>query len=846
MKSSPIAGFVPVHGLAALLVAIASALYAFADGGVPPGSPPRAVERLVAGERRLSVDDGSLRWVWDGARARTGVTGWRPAVFLAAERDVAGAGRDLYTAEIRVTADGRPRAVRRLANLSVTADADEDVLAVNGNGRVAFAARLAQGYRGVTLIDFRGEPRELTEGWSRWWRIANAITNYQKTGRFEGVYFRHFVFQQPPAKVSLAFRGAELVVGSDAGAFTVAADGRVASPIVVAQEMVKGRPALLAWTVDTLRAVPWIGPDRVARLEKVWFDLNDWLARAAYEIAGDDPLAYEDVVVTGTAAKPAQGLPGWPPAPIAPKLKPSLAGEGKWAPVDDGIFTPDVAGPPLFYSTFLRVDPERRFAPVFITAWDPSRVGLRMMAGVQEPQSTTGLHGAGEVPRKPGPRDDVSRLVGAFNGAFQALHGEWGMVLDKMTFLPPLPYGATVAVMDDGSVSMGTWPDPIGDLPDGMRDLRQNLNPLVEGGVVNAYKRKWWGGVAPGADDQVFTQRTGLCLTKGGKLMFFWGENQSPERLGEAMVAAGCDYGMHLDMNSGHCGFEFYRVDRTGGQPAFARPLNQYSEDEGGVPRRPDLVFRARRMTSRMSHMRFPRYIGRDPRDFFYLVRNPSLFDRPPQDTSGGTWAPVEAREGYPVAAVSAGNDQSLRLMKFDPSQIAVSVEDAKPQDALAAVPFGTSAAGISTGLVRNKETLHELQGGEPALVVDGAGARLVPAEEVHAGDVVVQGLSPAVSQIVASRDVLGADPDGDILFASGAGGSSLLVDSLEKLEARTIFGLIPPATGGDIHWLVVRARPKAAWSRIFPEVKPVPPSVWHEAYRQRGNLLDHDPPEKD
>jgi hypothetical protein len=846
MKSPPIAGFLTVHGLFALLVAIASALFALAAGGAPAGSPTRAVERLVAGESPLSVDDGSLRWVWGGARARAGGTSWLPAVFLAAQRGVQGARRDLYAAEFRITADGRPRAVRRIANLSVTADADEDVIAADGDGRVAFAVRLAQGYREVTLIDFRGESAELTAGWSRWWRIANAITNYQKTGRFAGVQFRNFVFQTPPDSVSLAFLGHELVVASDAGKFTVDADGDVSSPIVVAQEMVKGRPALLAWAVDTLRAVPWVGPDRVARLEKVWFDLNDWAARTAYRIAGDDQQAFAEEVATGTAAKATQDLPGWPPAPIAPKLKPGLSGEGRWTPVDDGIFTPDVAGPPLFYTTFLRVDPERRFAPVFITAWDPARVGLRMMAGVQEPQSTTGLRGAGEVPRKPGPGDDVSRLVAAFNGAFQALHGEWGMVLDKMTFLPPLPYGATVAVMDDGTVAMGTWPDPIGDLPDGMRDLRQNLHPLVEGGVVNAYKRKWWGGVAPNADDQVFTQRTGLCLTKGGKLMYLWGENQSPERLGEAMLAAGCDYGMHLDMNAGHCGFEFYRVDKAGEQPALARPLKSYSEDEGSVPRRPDLVFRARRMTSRMTHMRFPRYIGRDPRDFFYLVRKTSIFDHPPAGAPGGSWLPVQASAGYPVAAVAAQLDHGAHLMKLDPSQIAISVEDERPSDALAAVPFGTFAAGISTGLARGKETLHELQGGEPALVVDGSGPRLVPAEEAPAGDLVVQGLSPAVSQIVASRDVLGADPDGGILVASGTAGSSSLVETLEKLDAKTILGLIPPAAGGEVHWLVLRARPRAAWARIFTEGKPVPPSVWHEAYRQRGNLLDHDPPEKD
>jgi len=63
--------------------------------------------------------------------------------------------------------------------------------------------------------------------------------------------------------------------------------------------------------------------------------------------------------------------------------------------------------------------------------------------------------GSGEIPRDP---FVISHLVAAFNGGFQAMHGEFGMMADGVVYLPPKPYSATVAVLQDGSTGFGTWP----------------------------------------------------------------------------------------------------------------------------------------------------------------------------------------------------------------------------------------------------------------------------------------------------------------------------------------------------------------------------------------------------
>ena len=826
----------------ALLGAAALAV-ALAQGRPTASSPPGAAAELAAREG-VRLDGGSFRWLYPDRVGDAGPFDWSPAVFLARSR--ASALRDVFTAELRVDAGGVPVEMRRLTNLSRTDDRDEDVLEVSARGRAAFAGRVGPTYNSVSTLDFRGESPALTADWPRGWRLANRISNLQRTGRTEGVQWRTYVFRDPPARLALEFvDGAALAVrAGDRPAFAIGADGSATAADVVVQEMLKGRPALLAWAVDTAREVPWIGRRKIEWAEKFWFDFNDWLARKRYEVLGEEEgggAAAEYAAMV--AARPSVGLAGWPPAAIAPVLRKPQPGEGQWAPVQDELFTPQVAGPPLFYRTFVRTDPERPFAVTHLIAWDPARVELRMMAGVREPVSTTGLKGLGEVPRE-GPRGgEIARLVGAFNGAFQALHGEWGMAIDRQYYLPPRPYGATVATYDDGQTAMGTWPEPAPPMPDRMRDLRQNVQPLVEGGAINPYKRVWWGGVPAGIEERVVTARSGICLTTGRKLVYFWGEHLSPESLGAAMLAAGCDYGIHLDMNTGHCGFELYRVDEKGRQPAAGRALDGNGEAEGDVPRRPDLVFRAKKLAREMAHMRFPRYVARDPRDFFYLLLRPSVFDRPPAAAPGGGWQPVGAAEGVPVPLVRAELGVGRVLYKVDVEQVVFALEDREPEGALLALPFATRAAGVSTGVKWGGRALAPMQGGESAICFDGeGGARADLAPEGAAG--AIQGLSVNAAKLVPSEHAIGFDEEGYLVIGASAGGAADLGALLGGVGVGDVIVLIArgddPEVGAAIRWLVLRARPRPAAFRIFEEVRPVPPSVWREVYRRQGSLLNN------
>ena len=108
-------------------------------------------------------------------------------------------------------------------------------------------------------------------------------------------------------------------------------------------------------------------------------------------------------------------------------------------------------------------------------------------------------------------------------------------------------------------------------------------------------------------------------------MAFLWGESMGPEELGKAMLALRCVRGMHLDMNAKHTGLEFYRPFAPGNPPpALGRKLGEM-EFEGAVEQSLGFAFRSRLAVKTMSPLRFPRYLQRDPRDYFFLTLKPVL-----------------------------------------------------------------------------------------------------------------------------------------------------------------------------------------------------------------------------
>ncbi|GAB4110523.1 MAG: hypothetical protein OHK0013_46410 [Sandaracinaceae bacterium] len=824
-----------------------------ARDGADEGSREASLAAVLA-RSGLRVETRSIVWLDD--RAGWGET---PAVFLASEGE---GSMDVHAASVRLGRDGAVLDVSGLANLTRSGGASEEQLVRVGD-HVVFATRAASGVEALTVLDVRGEPASLTEGWTTIQRAQNAVSNWQETGRIDGIGVIRYQFLEPANEVVLAVEGGRVRAQIDGEALTLepGVDEPIeGSALVEVHPQEKGVPGGITWVVDTVRNLSFVGPAPIEWLENRVFAAKDWLERTRYAwFGGDDDVviaaaaAAEMAVPTETHLTEAQrqlfdeaaAEIGFPPAPMRVVFDEAVEGEGVWVPiVDDPFVNAYPNAPAAFAQSFVRPDRERPYVRVFVTLWDPRQVQLRIMPGTREPESATGQRGSGYIPRD----ERTSRLlVGAFDGGFQAMHGEFGMMSDDRVYLPPKPWAATVAVMDDGRVGMGSWPAPNWSgryfdealanrqIPVEMVDMRQNLTSVVEDGVYNPWERWWWGAAPPGATEQTYTHRSGLCVTEEGFMAFFWGASLGPETLGQAMISARCARSMHLDMNSGHCGFEFFRPYRESPDPRDpvlppVERLDAESEFDGELPGADGMRLRARKAVRSMQ-MRFPRYTARDPRDFFYLTLRPVL--------PGPALATGEAlsTEGLPHAgwpyAFARAERAGTWVVRIDtgravPQPIAAE-RHVRPLARLA------SPAGGSHALVARRQTVGW------SFTVESAGAE---------GTVLAQGELASAATTVA----LGVDRDGFLVYTEGpgaldaliaAGVSSALDLGAPALAFETDAGGAGPdgrartLEGGMT--LLAEEAPRA--EVLWPDNEPLPYSRWGYLQGQRVRYFPSGPP---
>lgn len=762
---------------------------------------------------------------------------------------------DVWIAEAVLSRDGRVAALRDIHNLTRTSSADESEPLVSG--RWVLCARSLEGaFVGLELFDLAAEPA-LERGALA--TLQRGISNLQHTGRFRGIGKRSYTLKTPTKRVQMVH---------ERGRFMLDLDGALAVIDPAFEQPVEGKSLLevrarrtavaelVPWLVDTAREVSWIGPERIAWLENKVFALRDSAMQAYHRvsvvdhakeaamelgIAADTPKAEEERVERLSVPDPESG---WPPPPIAPLVTPEIPGEGKWlAIVDDPDARELPDGRPIFYQAFVRADPERSWARIYLTLWDPRLVQLHIVAGTQEPVSATGETGAGTIPRT---RAVLSRLVGAFNGGFQAMHGEFGMMADGRVYLPPKPWAATVAVFDDGRVGMGSWPGPsdrraaydearaVAEIPAGMVAYRQNLTSLVEDGRFNPWGRWWWGAAPQQKSEQTLTQRSALCLTREGFFVYAWGDSASPEALGAALVAARCARAMHLDMNAGHSGFEFYNV--LGPDEPRREVAKTPFRYEGSLPELPGFTVRARKGVTSMG-MPVPRYIHPDPRDYFYLTLKHGIETTPPPrdmpemssaDLPHAGWPPAFARH------VEAG----ALLLRIDPTR---------------AEPRTGAAPGAQPVLAEVRGTRAARTPDDVALFTARAslGSRYAVGVAPADANVLLSGLP--LDKAPAASSALGVDEHGLLAYAESDGQTpgqlakllaSAGVRAAIALPAGTRLGLrfregVLAIDGssrlpeGEVLLTFAAAATPAA-EVLFPETQPLPYARWAGLQDQR------------
>lgn len=829
-----------------VLLGLGGALHRYDTAPEPArreADPARSIA-IALGARGFALTPGSVH-VLPGREAH-GPLPRRERAVVAARKD--GALADVYLVHTRRAPDGTLLEISAVDNLSETSAADERGLVASGE-RAAWLVAQDDVLGAVQLADFAGEPTPAGREWTLPKRVQNALTNLQETGQLEGVGRRFFKLSPPGARVVLGLTDRALVIDRDAHKVEIPLTGGPAPSetqrFAIERTPRKAQPGdLVTWAVDRVRYMPWFGDKNVQLIKAVAFEAGDQLDQIVSSVAGDDgSTAVAEELGELTAAPTAEGTDpesGWPPAPIPPIISPALKGEGKWVRLDGDPFVGKNPGTPSpFVFSFIRSDRKRIYSQIFVTLWDPRQVELHPVSGTVEPKSATGETGRGEIPRRP---EVMKRVVGAFNGGFQAVHGAFGMMAERVVYLPPRPYAATVALMEGGSTGFGTWPES-SPVPREMLSFRQNMTPLVVDEVPNPYKRHWWGGVPPGWTQEARTVRSAVCMTREGFVAYFYGAAVDPDVLAAAMVRTRCSYGIHLDMNAGHTGLEFYRAARAGELPDLGRRLDDLWEARGSISGMPGWEFMGRRMIRLMALMNFPRYIGTEQRDFFYLTLRPVLPGKPvpaalsPAQPGEGVWRTRSLQQyGFPPAIATtqvrpdaARPGTTVSLLKLDPRLVRAPRAGESGQKRVVELRTPADEKDMTTSLWHSERTGFAV-------------GRVAPDTEATRLSL---GYLASERASIAATAASGIDEDGMLVYARVTEGSrpesdgALLRSLLESLGCRDLLffpkplgtELAPPGAEAPVRApgsgvVLVRAEGPGA-KRIFSDTPIVGPKRW-------------------
>jgi hypothetical protein len=396
--------------------------------------------------------------------------------------------------------------------------------------------------------------------------------------------------------------------------------------------------------------------------------------------------------------------------------------------------------------------------------------------------------------------------------------------------------------MDDGSTGFGTWPEH-SPVPPSMRSFRQNMTPLVADEVPNPYKRHWWGGVPPGWTQEARTVRSAICMTREGFVAYFYGAAVDPDVLAAAMVRARCTYGIHLDMNAGHTGLEFYRAAEVGKLPDLGRRLDDLWEARGRVPGMAGWEFMGRRMIRLMALMNFPRYIGTEQRDFFYLTLRPVLPGRPvplalaPAEPGEGAWRTRTLEQhGFPPAIATtqlrpdaSRPDTSVGIVKLDPRLVRAPREGETGQKRIVELRTPAEARDMTTALWHSEGVGFSVGREAPATEATRLTLGYLAGERASIATTAAVGIDED-DMLVYVRVTEGARPESD---------GALLRSLLESLGCRDLLffpsplgtelavpGAEAPVRAPGSGVVLVRAEGPGA-KRIFPDTPVVGPKRW-------------------
>jgi hypothetical protein len=213
---------------------------------------------------------------------------------------------------------------------------------------------------------------------------------------------------------------------------------------------------------------------------------------------------------------------------------------------------------------------------VTLVRFDAGRVVFDLHIGTSDPPVNLAT-----IPGDRGPAiaaDEAPFLLAAFNGGFKIKDGPGGVELQGQV-VAPLSDGKASFVIDvNGTAHIGVWGSQLPLPGEQVSSVRQNLAPLITGGVPNPTVGipEDWGATLTSSK---VVPRSGAGEDAHGNIIYAGGWSVLPSDLAAALLNAGAVNAMQLDINP-----EWVQLDAAastgaplvGQIPGQYRPSNQY------------------------------------------------------------------------------------------------------------------------------------------------------------------------------------------------------------------------------------------------------------------------------
>jgi hypothetical protein len=145
---------------------------------------------------------------------------------------------------------------------------------------------------------------------------------------------------------------------------------------------------------------------------------------------------------------------------------------------------------------------------------------------------------------------EVHSLVAGFNGGFKLTYRDVGFLAGHHIAVPLKSGLASIVTYTDGTSDIGAWRAGVPSAGHTVYSVLQNQHLLVDRGrpAVGAAScgQACWGETLGSVTS---TARSGLGVTASGQLVWAAGEHLSPAGLADALIAAGAQRAIELDIN---------------------------------------------------------------------------------------------------------------------------------------------------------------------------------------------------------------------------------------------------------------------------------------------------------